>query len=493
MDLSNPFRRRAGRESTPEVEATPGAARERALDAAFSAASAATDQAQGGGSAPMHDAAAELEALSRAIAAIEAGRFDSVPQADDGPGALLRRLATALQHKGRRDLEAAVLGTGRAMEQVIAATALFRASSDVSARTESIAAAVEQLAATSAAIADNCREAAEVAARALDAAQDETELVAEMRAGVERIAASVAGAMERLESLREASARIGATIVEIESIARQTNLLALNASIEAARAGEAGKGFAVVAGEVRALAGKTSGATREIRDHVRELGAGTAAIVDAMSAADASASAGRGAIVKLDEGIAFLRARTRDADRLTADISETVATQSAAAEDISQNIQLITADVAANLDAVQRLLDRIDADQKALHAQIQARGEEDIPGKTLLLAKTDHLLWRKRLADMTVGRADIDLAKLADHHGCRFGRWYEAQAGQPIARTEAYQAIREPHRRLHEAGVEAARLHARGDMDGALERIAEVAERSTTVFALLDELAAEPR
>jgi twitching motility protein PilJ len=68
----------------------------------------------------------------------------------------------------------------------------------------------------------------------------------------------------KVRRLEERSIEIGAIVEQIRGISGRTDMLALNASIESMRAGEHGRGFAVIAEEIRKLADRTAGATREV-------------------------------------------------------------------------------------------------------------------------------------------------------------------------------------------------------------------------------------
>jgi twitching motility protein PilJ len=68
----------------------------------------------------------------------------------------------------------------------------------------------------------------------------------------------------KVRRLEERSTEIGAIVDLIRGISGRTDMLALNATIESIRAGEHGRGFAVIAEEIRKLAERTAGATREI-------------------------------------------------------------------------------------------------------------------------------------------------------------------------------------------------------------------------------------
>lgn len=132
------------------------------------------------------------------------------------------------------------------------------AADDLAKRTEQQAASLEE---TSAALEQITRTVRTATERAEGASQ----MVSNAKDFAESSSRVVDDAMAAMARIEDATGEIGKIINVVEEIAFQTNLLALNAGVEAARAGEAGKGFAVVAQEVRELAGRASGAAKDIK------------------------------------------------------------------------------------------------------------------------------------------------------------------------------------------------------------------------------------
>ncbi|MGB9867407.1 MAG: methyl-accepting chemotaxis protein [Bacillota bacterium] len=88
--------------------------------------------------------------------------------------------------------------------------------------------------------------------------------------------------VSRLEVLKNSVSQVGEILAVINDIAAQTNLLALNAAIEAAHAGEAGKGFAVVAEEVRKLAEQSRVSSDRIRSLLTNISCDTNEVVSTL-------------------------------------------------------------------------------------------------------------------------------------------------------------------------------------------------------------------
>jgi aerotaxis receptor len=159
---------------------------------------------------------------------------------------------------------------------------------DLSSRTESQASSLQQTAATMEEITGTVRQTAEVAGQAADLARD---AIGRARHSSQTVHQMV----DTMQGIEQSSRRIGEIIQVIDGIAFQTNILALNAAVEAARAGEHGRGFAVVASEVRALAQRSAGAAREIKQLIVEskdrVGSGVAAASEARGDIDSTLAA----------------------------------------------------------------------------------------------------------------------------------------------------------------------------------------------------------
>jgi methyl-accepting chemotaxis protein len=159
---------------------------------------------------------------------------------------------------------------------------IARGTERAASQSTSVAIACEEMAATSAEIASNCIRTVEISNRATQTALDGSKVVDNAVQSIQRIAVKVQQSAKTVASLGTRSEQIGNIVGTIEDIADQTNLLALNAAIEAARAGEQGRGFAVVADEVRALAERTTRATREIGEMIKAIQKETQSAVSAM-------------------------------------------------------------------------------------------------------------------------------------------------------------------------------------------------------------------
>jgi methyl-accepting chemotaxis protein len=133
---------------------------------------------------------------------------------------------------------------------------LSQRTEEQAASLEETAASMEQLTSTVTQNADNARQANQLAVQAVQVAEQGGSVVARV--------------VDTMDGINADSNKIANIVGIIESIAFQTNILALNAAVEAARAGEQGRGFAVVASEVRSLAQRSSAASKEIKQLIRD-------------------------------------------------------------------------------------------------------------------------------------------------------------------------------------------------------------------------------
>jgi methyl-accepting chemotaxis protein len=199
---------------------------------------------------PVNETVQVAEAIARGdlTAVLPAGRHDELGRLQDAVLGMQTQL---------REL---VGGISRLADQLAGASGeIAEGSLDLSQRTETAAASLQQTAASLVQLAQTVQHSA-------DAARNANHVVSTAATTAERGGRAVFEVVSRMSEISAASGKIADIIGVIDGIAFQTNILALNAAVEAARAGAHGKGFAVVATEVRALAQRSTQAAREIKN-----------------------------------------------------------------------------------------------------------------------------------------------------------------------------------------------------------------------------------
>lgn len=128
-----------------------------------------------------------------------------------------------------------------------------------------ISTTISELLATSRQIAESAQRVAQIAGQTANAGRSGEQTIAKAQAYITDVRRQVDVIVDHMLALGDKSQQIGGVLDIVTELAEQTNILAINSTIEAAGAGEAGKRFAVVADEIRKLADRVAGSTKEIR------------------------------------------------------------------------------------------------------------------------------------------------------------------------------------------------------------------------------------
>ncbi|WP_431021593.1 methyl-accepting chemotaxis protein [Chromobacterium phragmitis] len=155
---------------------------------------------------------------------------------------------------------------------------------------------------------------------------------------MKNVGGMVRNTADSLESLGQRSETIGQIIGVIKDIADQTNLLALNAAIEAARAGEMGRGFAVVADEVRKLAERTTKATQEIGDMIRDIQREVKQNVDAIEQGRQQVDATESDFQRAEQALATIVGEINNMRDFVVQIANAAEEQAATSQDIADKL-----------------------------------------------------------------------------------------------------------------------------------------------------------
>jgi methyl-accepting chemotaxis protein len=269
--------------------------------------------------------------------------------------------------------------------------------SDLSERVESqaasleeTAAAMEQVSATIKNNADNAHQASKLAG-----------LMTETAAGGTQAVNDAVGAMAKIQ---QSAHEITQIVGMVDEIAFQTNLLALNAAVEAARAGEVGRGFAVVATEVRALAQRSSEASKAIKALI--------------NTSVGQVNDGVQMVNRAGERLGEIVVEVKKVNSLVAEISNASTEQASAIDDVKQAIHQLDSDTQQNAHLVSVSNETAEAllgQAQAMRALISFFDAADADRQFIDLAKqTAHKV--AEAFEKALARGEVDLDTLFDTH-----------------------------------------------------------------------------
>jgi methyl-accepting chemotaxis protein len=428
------------------------------------------------------------ERVLEAVGLIMAGRYLSVPEGDCAVTRKLKVIANALESEAKASLSGTVSVSGQINAAVIDVAEMMAEISEVDRRAQVVASGAATLVRSINGIAEAAQSATRDAEQALNQSVDGKAYADQAEATMDAIGDAVTHMAASLDGLTDAVTHIADVVGRIQSVSTRINLLSLNASVEASRAGDHGRGFTVVAQEIALLAERSAAAGKDIRRRLRTLRRELSGIVDAMNGGADAVAQGRSVIARTGADTDRVVARLNGVVARMTKVSTILEQQTQATDEVSGSIGAVAGMASHDVGRIAEVIEVLHHAAKTVARSLAFFNGIEITDIALFLAKSDHMMWRARLADVLLGNLGLREQELDDVRACRFGRWYYAVHDPSLRNHPAYQAVEPVHDRVHALGRLVVDRHGAGDLTGALEALKSMEAESERLIGLMDDL-----
>jgi methyl-accepting chemotaxis protein len=244
----------------------------------------------------------------------------------------------------------------------------------------------------------------------------------------------------------------------------------------------------VVADEVRALAERTTRATREIAEMIKAIQQETAKAVNVMEEGVSQVEKGTHEAARsgeaLDEILSKISDVSQEINQIATAAEELTATNhevTGSIHNISDLVQQTNQQTTESVSRISGMIGMFEGLQGTLN---QFKCNEDLP-TVLQKAKSAHLLFTRRIRLHLKGELRLDAHKLPDHHTCAFGSWYDHQGQEVCGGHPSFRSIIDPHQKVHALGKAAIQAHDSGDKLRAQQLCEEMIAESHRLLAIL--------
>ena len=265
---------------------------------------------------------------------------------------------------------------------------LSSAASDTSERSNTVAAAAEEMTANFQSVSAAMEQSASNVNTVASATEEMTATINEIAQNAEKARSISEKAVQQssqtsseIAALGDSAKKVSRVTETITEISEQTNLLALNATIEAARAGEAGKGFAVVANEIKELAKQTAAATVDIKNQIDEMQKTTTTTVENIEKIST-------VIAEINSVINGIATAVEEQSAATSEISNNVSQASQGISEVNTNVaqsSMVVADITKDIGGITQKSAQVN--DGASDVQINSKGLAELANQLGVLIK----------------------------------------------------------------------------------------------------------